>query len=892
MKAEVEKLFHELADLSPEARSQYFANHQVDEEVRHEVAALLAFDSGASAFLDRGVSVAASRALPQLEGNGRRCGPYRLIALIGRGGMGAVYLAERADGEVAQRVAVKLLPPGAGGPQLERFLQERQILASLTHPNIARMLDAGHADHGQPFLAMEYVDGKPIDVFAANFSVRQKIALFVKVCAAVGYLHRNLVVHRDLKPTNILVTAEGEPKLLDFGIAKILNLEMDSTLTSMRMLTPDYASPEQVTGGRVSTATDIYSLGAVLYRLVTGKPPREFEERSAEAIVSQITDRREVTRPSKWAPELKGDLECILLKALRTDPQERYGTVEQFAEDLEAFLESRTVRARSGNAWYRTRKFLRRYWVPVTAAALVIASLSVGLYTANRQRVAAERQRVAAERRFGQLRQLAHQVLFDLDAELAKLSGAIDARNKLVSTATEYLAGLGADALHDRALGLEVAQSYVQVARIQGVPAWNNLGQYADAEESLGKADRLLDSLLAADPHNRDTLWLSANAAHDRASAANAAGWVDQVVAGASKARERFDALVRLGNLTRKEINGATYIYGDLAEHHLNLHRFDDAARYARLGIDISSNAPVPGPRAQCFSMLASALMDLGDVQGALDAIQKARTEGAKLVQQQGDKTKYSRLILGLVSIREGLILGGDGGVNLNRPTEAVALFRQGLDPLEELVGKEPKEYQTRYFVAEIGRYLGDVLRHSDPKQALDVYDHTLTRTREIPSSVATRRYEALLLAGSAYPARRMHRENDARERIDTAFRLLRETKDYPADSIKVGSQADTAVRALADHDGETGEPNNAIDAYQALRRTLVASNPDPRDDLLTATSLSQLDASLAALLRRVGRTGEAVALEENRLAVWTHWDRKLPTNPFVRRQMVATRIP
>jgi tetratricopeptide (TPR) repeat protein len=891
MKAEVEKLFHELADLSPEARSQYFANHQVDEEVRHEVAALLAFDSGASAFLDRGVSVAASRALPQLEGNGRRCGPYRLIALIGRGGMGAVYLAERADGEVAQRVAVKLLPPGAGGPQLERFLQERQILASLTHPNIARMLDAGHADHGQPFLAMEYVDGKPIDVFAANFSVRQKIALFVKVCAAVGYLHRNLVVHRDLKPTNILVTAEGEPKLLDFGIAKILNLEMDSTLTSMRMLTPDYASPEQVTGGRVSTATDIYSLGAVLYRLVTGKPPREFEERSAEAIVSQITDGREVARPSKWAPEARGDLECILLKALRTDPRERYGTVEQFAEDLEAFLESRTVRARSGNAWYRTRKFLRRYWVPVTATALVIASLSVGLYVANRQRLVAERQRVRAERRFGQLRQLAHQVLFDLDAELSGLAGAINARNKLVLTASDYLAGLGADALNDRVLALEVAQSYMQIARIQGVPAWNNLGQYAEAEESLRKAERLLDLLLAAEPHNRETLWLSANVAHDRASAANAAGWEDQVVAGAARARERFGELVRLGNLTRREINGATYIYGDLAEHHLNLHRFDDAARYARLGIDISSNSPVQGPRAQCFSMLASALMGLGDVQGALDAIQKARTEGAKLLQQQGN-TRYSRQILGLVGVREGLILGEEGGINLDRPLEAAALFRQALNPLEEWAGKEPKDYQIRYFAAEIGHYLGDVLRHSDPKRALAVYDHTLIRTREIPISVATRRYEALLLAGSSYPARWMHREKDAQDRINTAFRLLRETKDYPADSIKVGSQADTAVRSLADHYGETGEPSKAIDTYQALRRTLVASNPDPRDDLLSAASLSRLDASLGALLRRLGRTGEAVALEENRLALWTHWDRKVPSNPFVLRQMVATRIP
>ena len=384
MNARVKELFHELADLDAEARVRYFDEHDIHEETRAEVEQLLAFDAGAATILERGIGDAASRALPQLEGQGWRCGPYRLLELIGRGGMGAVHLAERVDGEVKQQVAVKLLPPGSGDLLRERFLQERQILAALVHPNIARMLDAGHADHGQPFLAMEYVEGRPIDVFTAGFSARQKITLFLKVCSAVSYLHRNLIVHRDLKPSNILVTADGEPKLLDFGIAKILDLATDATLTSMRMMTPDYASPEQVMGGRISTATDIYSLGALLYQLLTDKPAHEFTEHSAQAIAMVVTGR-EVTRPSKWAPDLKGDLDFILLKALRKDPQERYATVEQFAEDLHAFLESRTVRARSGNAWYRARKFVRRYWIPVSATAVVFGSLSVGLYVANRE---------------------------------------------------------------------------------------------------------------------------------------------------------------------------------------------------------------------------------------------------------------------------------------------------------------------------------------------------------------------------------------------------------------------------------------------------------------------------------------------------------------------------
>src|SRR5579871_3340592 len=669
MNARVEELFHDVVDLSPADRVRYFGEHQVEDEIRQEVEALLAFDSGANSFLDLNVRIAASRALPQLEGKGWRAGPYRLLEVIGRGGMGAVYLAERADGEVTQRLAVKLLPAGAGDPLRERFLQERQILASLAHPNIARMLDAGHLTSGQPFLAMEYVAGKPIDTFAVGLRIRQKVALFLKVCAAAGYLHRNLVVHRDLKPSNILVTADGEPKLLDFGIAKILDMATDVTMTSMRMLTPDYASPEQVMGGRVTTATDIYSLGAVLYLLLTGKHAHEFEDHSPETIARVITSR-EVTRPSHWTPELKSDLESILLKALRKDPLERYGTVEQFADDLGAFLESRTVRARSGNAWYRARKFVRRYWVPVAAGALVITSLSGGLYVANVQRL-------VAERRFSQLRQLAHQVLFDLYSTIDKLPGAIDAQTKLVATASQYLAGLSADAIRDKQLGLEVAESYIQLARIQGVPVWNNLGQYAEALENLSKAERLLDPIVAADPHDRYAIYLSANAAHDRVIVANAAGKPEQMIAGAAKVRERFDQLVRLGSLTRKEINAATYIYASLAESLIHLHRFQDAAGYARAGIEISrTDSTIAGPRAETFSELASALQYLGDFQGAFEAAREARSEWEKYQRYQTDLPAYywlpyARLALSAVRSQEGLLLAGNDGVDLNQPRKA-----------------------------------------------------------------------------------------------------------------------------------------------------------------------------------------------------------------------------
>ena len=881
MKVEVERLFHELVDLSPQARARYIAEHPVDEETRREVEALLAFDPGASSFLARDIGIAASRAIPELETDGCRCGPYRLLGLIGRGGMGAVYLAERADGEVTQRLAVKLLPLGAGEPQRERFLQERQILASLTHPNIARMLDAGHLDNGQPYLVMEYVDGQPIDAFAAGLSIRQKIALFLKVCSAVAGLHRNLIVHRDLKPANILVTADGEPKLLDFGIAKILDLATDSTLTNLRMLTPDYASPEQVTGGRITTAVDIYSLGVLLYHLLTGKPAHVFDERSPEAIARVITGR-EVTRPSRWAPELKGDLESILLKALRKDPQERYATAEQFADDLRAFLESRPVRARAANWRYRTRKFARRYWVPISAAAAVICSLAAALYFVNRQRA-------IAEARVAQLHRFVGQVL-DIEKQMNSPDGASDLNlhHNLTAISIEYLGSLRREDLHNQQLALEVGAAYLRIARIQGVPEWNQQGRYEDAERSLSKVAEIASTVLGADPSNREALWQSANAAHDCAVIAYTQRRPEQVFAYSPKAVDGFDRLARLGNLNRREINGATYIYGDLAEVHIGLHRFEDAVRYARLGIDCSrNNTTVPGPRGQAFNMLAGALQYQGDFPGALAAVHEARRQWEQLRRDEGD-TRYTRIIRYQTRCREGLLLGEDGSVNLNQPKEAALRLEEAFGAMEKDAQATRNDFEARITVATGGHYLGDLLRRTNPQRALEVYDRSLRMIREVSSDVAARRMEALLLTGSSYAARALHRESDAKERIDAAFRLLGETGDDPASAFQPGSEADMALQALADHYAETGQPSQATELYERLRNQFEACNFCAERDLPAAAELSRLDDSVAATLRRMGSTQKAAAAEAARADLWRQWNHKLPNNVFVLRQIAA----
>src|SRR5580692_7526444 len=317
MTPEVERLFDALADLDAEARASYFAAHGTDPQVRLEVESLLAHDEPSSVALLMPIAELAASALPAGDPlpAARRCGPYELIQLIGRGGMGAVFRAERVDGEVRQQVAVKLMQGGAGDPlQRQRFLQERQILAGLSHPNIAGLLDAGHTADGQPYLVMELVDGRPIDEFCEGLTVRRKIELFLQVCDAVSFAHSRFVVHRDIKPSNILVTAGGDPKLLDFGIAKMLGFDTGVTLTWQRVMTPAYGSPEQSIGGEITTASDTYSLGAVLYKMLTGHAPHEFDEATLEAMLEAVRTR-DVPRASRWRPELKGDLDAILSKA-------------------------------------------------------------------------------------------------------------------------------------------------------------------------------------------------------------------------------------------------------------------------------------------------------------------------------------------------------------------------------------------------------------------------------------------------------------------------------------------------------------------------------------------------------------------------------------------------
>jgi serine/threonine protein kinase len=897
MRTRVEELFHEVADLSAQTRARYFDEHSVGAVTRHELEQLLAFDSSSSTSLEKDIGHVAQRAMSHVEPNGMRCGPYRLGVLLGRGGMGTVYLAERVDGEVSHRVAVKLLRPGADDAHLrERFLAERQILATLSHPNIARLLDAGHSEDGRPYLVMEYVEGKALDVYTSGLGIRAKINLFVKVCAAVGYLHRNLVVHRDLKPSNILVTNEGEPKLLDFGIAKILDLTTDATATGMRMLTPDYASPEQVAGFPVTTASDVYSLGAVLYKLLTGASPHRFDGDSAGAIALMIS-QGSITPPSRLVPALKGDLEFVLMKALRTEPQERYATIEQFSEDLQNYLESRPIRARKGDTWYQTQRFFRRYWLPATATVLVIASLLTGLFIANRERA-------IAERRFGQLRQLS-QRLIDLDGVIRTLPGSVDARQRLVSASLEYLEGLSHEARGNLDLAQEIADGYWRMARIQGVNEEFNLGDPAKAEDSLKKADRLIQTVLASRPQDRGALFRAAVIAHDRMLLADtdqrrsdtlllARQAVGRIESFLSKDDPndpvRLEGFLRAGDPWQAEHAGIASLYVNISQAYVNIHMYSEGAQYSRRAAEMAEPISFAQDSAsQASSTLANALRYQGDLETAFITVRHARQIAEKATYPSETARFFSQYY---VDLREGRILGEADAVNLDRPAEAIEVLQKALDMTEEAARKDAHDSASRSLLATVARELGKILRDRDPQRALTVFDLGIERLGETGNGMQARRERAVLLAHSSYSLRHLHRPAEAKTRIEDAFAILGATGNYPTDRIRLASHAYYATCALADYEAEVGDQHRAQGIYEQLLEKVMATKPDPLGDLRDTPKLSRIYEALAGLYLRNGDPVKATEMSSRRADLWRHWQHQLPQNTFVRRQLEAARLP
>ncbi len=418
----LKELFAKAVELPPNQRETFVRDACIgDDELERELNSLLsASDSTRNVIEDNALQLNNQIVGSSTNLTNKQIGNYRVIREIGHGGMGSVYLAERSDGEFEHTVALKLVRSSiADSSIIEQFRRERQILAGLNHPNIAALYDGGVTEIGEPFIAMEYVDGESLNdyCFSAGLSLVERLQLFTKICSAVSYAHRNLIVHRDIKPSNILVGKDGEPKLLDFGLAKIAEgVASDDTKTAFRAFTPAYASPEQLRGESVTTASDIYSLGVVLYELLSGEKPFAIDDKNFQEILQTITENDPVPpssvvsgqckdagnsngfpRPAISSPQLKGDLDNIVLMSLRKEPDRRYTSAAALANDIERYLNKQPISARPNTFRYRVSKYIQRNRIAVAAAALVLVAIVIGTSVASIQYRQAQAERAKAE---------------------------------------------------------------------------------------------------------------------------------------------------------------------------------------------------------------------------------------------------------------------------------------------------------------------------------------------------------------------------------------------------------------------------------------------------------------------------------------------------------------
>ena len=730
----LEELYDAAAALDPAERARFIDEScGADEELRQ---ALMTALQGESSGFTGVVAQAAARAT---EGDdawtGRRMGPYRLVRPLGRGGMGAVYLAVRDDDQFHKEVAIKTLKFDLDdGPAVARFRHERQILAHLEHPNIARLLDGGTTEHGTPYIVLEYVEGVPITQWCdeRRLALEQRLQLFRHVCAAVQYSHQHLIVHRDLKPANILVGSDGVAKLLDFGIAKLLAADVPLpavTATGALLMTPDYVSPEQVRGEAVSTVTDVYALGAVLYELLTGRRPHELQRYDAIEIARVVCETA-VRPPSTWGDRrLRGDLDTIVLKAMQKDPSRRYASVVEFSEDLQRHLDGMPVTARPDTSLYRTTKFARRHWIGIAATLAVLISLGVGVA------ISLQQARVA-QRRFAQVRDLANTFLFQFYDEVSKLQGSTEVRASIVETARKYLDSLAAEAGNDRQLTLELAQAYKRLGDVQGRTRSANLGELDDARRSYQQAldlySRLGTNATSAPESRRGSARvlmalssLELDAYHENAAEPIARRALEMLGDDTSDAEMRVlraDGEDHLGQIRRAQ--------GHTAEAVTLLQSAHRALVDLR---DSGYNAPtLPHRISNVQQRLARARIDAGDLDGGLKDYQDLLRH-AEPCPEQGIPPPACRSLAVLKAWTADVYAGVDRP-NLNEPEKAVPLYEQALRIHERLAALDARNRQAHFDLAALCGKLGDAVWMTDPQRALDLYDRALATAKTLVS--------------------------------------------------------------------------------------------------------------------------------------------------------------
>lgn len=864
----VNDLFFEVLKLAPERRNAFLAEAcRGDEPLCKEIETLLSAHQQVDGFIDgSALHIGAQLLVVHEQGllEGRKIGPYRLVRHIGSGGMGSVFLAEREDEHYHQRVAIKLIGNSMNADfVVYRFRHERQILAHLDHPNIAHLLDGGTTDQGMPYLVMEYVEGQPIDRYCdeRRLSITERLKLFRKVCGAVGYAHQNLVIHRDLKPANILITKDGVPKLLDFGIAKLLQedaaLPADLTMTALPWMTPEYASPEQVRGELVNTATDVYSLGVLLYQLLSGRKPYRLKSRSPHEIAKIICEvepekpsdsitrieaatngqgakksqtAEEISRarqesPHKLGHRLAGDLDTIVLRAMHKEPQRRYASVEQLSEDIRRYLEGLPVVARKDTARYRAAKFFKRNKVAVTAAIIVLLALCGGLAATLWEAHIARVERAKAERRFNDVRELANSLVFDVHDSIQNLPGSTAARKLIVDRGLRYLDQLSGEAKDDVSLERELARAYGRLGQVQGGTQGSNLGDTRAALESYRKAVALSEAVLKHDPHNLRDLQ---NLALTYATLATALGWTgDKKGASANnlQAMRIREMLVQKDPANVDFRSDLARSYREAGAELVNRNDFAGAAEKYRQSLELSQQVFDAKPKNADYrrelsfghKRLGAVYIALKRFDDAMEQYQAALSLDEKLIADTPDDAQ-ARYNITFTYSDLGFILKKNG-----RLEEALAYYRKALEIRKSLAAADPHDAKVRGGIANTYEYMGSIqkkLGHNN--EALSDYQASAAIRKELVASDPANKTWHVYLAfsyayiGFGYAALAEQSDSDT-----TRLALWRRARSYLQQAFPTLEQQDQQHALIGDEAGYSEKVSQEIKQCDTAIRKL-----------------------------------------------------------------------
>jgi eukaryotic-like serine/threonine-protein kinase len=892
----IQSVFLEAAELPPDARVRFLDTACAgDPELRREVESLLAHDGADTRRIEEALEDTAQSLFESENVTGTRLGAWRVLQEIGRGGMGAVYLAIRDDDQFQKRVAIKLVKRGMDTAELlRRFRRERQILANLDHTYIARLIDGGSTSEGRPFLVMEYVEGLPIDVYCRELGldVEPRCRLFLKVCEAVSYAHRNLVIHRDLKPGNILVAADGSPKLLDFGVAKLLDTAPDSALTTItagRLLTPEYASPEQVRGQLIGTASDIYALGTILHELLTGTKaqlvnshtPAELERAICETEVQPPSARLEPAN-SRLRKRLSGDLDNIVLMAMRKEPERRYSSVDLFAEDVHRHLEGRTVTARRPSFGYRFGKYARRNRLWLAAASLVVVSMVGGTWAALSEARRARIEQRRAEVRLSQMVELANRALFDVHGSIERLPGAIDARRQLVGTTLDYLEKLSQDAGDDERLRKALGAAYFRLGDLQGYAQAPNLGDTAGAIKSYRSSAAILDSLRRAHPNDVEVqrLWLE--------SQTRLASVLKGIGDSGSASKVLHDGLPTAAALSRspgagvdaEQIEGQ--FYGLLADG--ALHRDPaEALAYARRYLNIFSGLAARYPdradfvleQSDGYSYVGRALDLQGDPHDALVPFRQSVALREALVKAHPNDIVYKRdLMIGYGHV--GDILGGPVFYNLGDNEGARGYYRKAVAIGEEIFNADPRDSTAKFDLAAGLERLGMVdVAASGMAESLAVLQRSVRMLETLmvadPNKLMVKITLALAQEYTGHRLRGLHRYAEAIASYRRSVALADSMLEADPTSRSALSEAVGSGRGMATAMAMAGTRASLRQARATIARAQagVSAGPDKRSrKRYVAESTMELGSIYEILAKQSPAARERQDWEEARSAL------------------------